>query len=440
MIVNKTIYQGLNVLGDITCVDLSCSGTGWFGSTLRTGDKLTVAAGGASITGDSDITGQLTVNDGTSSFTLADGAFAVQLDGTTHQLLFTVVGMEIWAVGADFKTTPVDIGSTLEVVGKASVGSDTVHADYYFYVQEAGTLNGQIALFKSVFNPGPSFVDIESRTATDVQLRFLDGGAVKWLMGSDASPANFCISTVEGAFSSTTDRLRMDASNNMNIYGDTAAGLYLTARNSGPAALYLSAGDVDSDVYVFFRQNTTAKYVMGYDDSSDSFKIETGDAFTASPSIEIKSTGFVVIPNIGTNSNDYTTIQGSLNFNPGPGFGGSIDLVNGFGKIANNSITHADTSVHTILSGVYPGATFLMVTAQDFFGGAAEFQFLHIISVEADSSASNEVRARGHEIFENPSSPGTITIGFANSTVIACDITVTSSTSTSLRYSLLRIG
>jgi len=208
MLVERTIHQGLRVLGDIYGVNADLSGQLLVALTTWLKDDTTIgipAVGTTTLT----VYGLITVPAG---------------PGYTTGLL---VERDVYIDGECDITGDVEIGGYAQIQGKASVGDD-IHADYTFYVDE-NAVNGKLALFKTFF-AGPAVVDIDSRPVEDSQLRFLEGGVFQYSIGSDATPGAFVISATEGVFSTATDILRLSSSSNQYLYSSSSVIFNLVAR------------------------------------------------------------------------------------------------------------------------------------------------------------------------------------------------------------------
>jgi len=436
MLVKKTIIGGLNVYGgDLIVSENMYVETAYIdnlevSNTSILNGKLTVTIGGADITGAVNITGLLTgvsggfaFNDGTSEVTFQNGIFYInQLAGNATMRFTDTEGLYIYGTNGNIR-----------VGEKASVGDEN-HANYQFYVKDKA-VTGNIALFKSSF-AGAAVVTIDAASGRESQLRFYEDGVFKWQVGNDEPSGVFSISNTEGEFSTSTDVVKFGGSSSY-IYGATTLTTYLTARTSD-LSFVLSAGANDKDVNIIFRQITTSKYIMGYDDSSDSFKVEIGSAFSLTPAIEITSTNDVHILNLGQ-SGVTMNVDGNIKLSSaGPGTGGHIDLTNSFGSINNEVVTYTDNAVHTLLSSVYTGAIFLLFYAEDHFPNATNTRGAKMVTV-MDDDVSGDVHVVSEDLM-TPIAGGVITVSYANATPTSCDMTVQCSSNLPIKYGILRIA
>lgn len=134
-------------------------------------------------------------------------------------------------------------------------------------------------------------------------------------------------------------------------------------------------------------------------------------------------------------SPDKLFINGDVQINSGPGTGGKIDLTNGFGRIYNETATYADANTHSLLTGIYTGALFLVMYAQTTHPPAAEIKGAYLAAVMYDSS-SGTVRVRTTLLGETGASA---VIGYTNDNATSCDLTVRIPSGVGVVWSLLRI-
>ena len=383
--VRKTIHTGLNVLGDaIVQTSLNVGTSGVVGTTLYTGGALTVAAGGADITGDSEINGALDVFDGTSEVTYQNGIFRVSLvGGTTLFRLTDTDGMDI------NNDVAIGVGKTLKVdnieradsgLGSLDIEGISVEGSFLYVdnIAEKTAANGiRIDLLKVKDNT----LDLISGTEIIIEenVRIRDGKALE-------------VSAIYEA----------DLSSDITLYSST-----------------------------IINSSFTANYAVKF------ANLAVGSNHQV---LVVDTAGTVSAPNllvVNTASNpDRLFINGDIQLNAGPGTGGAIDLTNGFGRISNNAATFSDANTHVILSSVYTGAIFLLLYSQTNHPPATEQKGAILVTVMEDDTSGN-VRVRSTVL----GSTGTaITVSYANDTSDQCDITVKGTSTVSMRYALLRIG
>lgn len=276
MLVRKTIFGGI--------------------VTLDGGVYVTGAAYGIITDGPSQIGGTLQVIGTQRNFSTLqvddaldlNAAFDVDVDANTT----FDIDVEYFRFSDGTNVLRVDSSNGIQLLGNTGVGASG-HADYKFYVTES--TNGKLALFKAT-GSHEAVVTIDAKSGYESQLRFYDGGLFRWQIGNDEPAGVFSISNTEGLFESATDVMKIGGASTY-IYGATILNVYLTARTSD-LSLLLSAGADTEDIAIFFRQVTTSKYIMGYDDSSDAFRLCQGGDFTNTAAFHVSADNTFRLPSL----------------------------------------------------------------------------------------------------------------------------------------------
>jgi hypothetical protein len=118
-------------------------------------------------------------------------------------------------------------------------------------------------------------------STSDITMYLRQGGTTVGVFGYDDSVSSMVIGT--GTSISTRGMLRVNDTF-VELYGSTTANLRLDASTS-TANIYLQAAST-SDSTIHFRQDSTTRFIMGYDDSADVFQIHSGTAFTTTASAD----------------------------------------------------------------------------------------------------------------------------------------------------------
>jgi hypothetical protein len=139
-------------------------------------------------------------------------------------------------------------------------------------------------------------------STSDIPMYLRQGGTAVATIGWDDSATSFNISLGNGLAAS--NRVRF-GSGFIYIYGSTAASLYVDGSTS-TSNIYLQAAST-SDSTIHFRQNSTTRFIMGYDDSADVFQIHSGTAFTttASADFSIGTSGQIYMGSLTSSSPPY---------------------------------------------------------------------------------------------------------------------------------------
>ena len=301
MLVKKLIYGGLEVYGG----DVYHQGAHLFaGYNIQAGGTFQGIGAGRffstlQVDGEVDINAAIDVDIGAST----------ELD----------VNDDLFRFSDGTNTLRVDSSNGIQLLGKTGVGA-SAHADYTFYVDE-NAVNGKAGLFKSFFqgsttNDAGTVVDIDARLNEDPQVRFLENGVVSAVIGWDGISAYLCGSLVAGEFSSTTDKFRFRANDNY-MYGDAHLNQYFVARTGACGIIIQPATGNDSSV--LFREGSTTKFAIGYDEGDAAWKIRAGTSISGTASILIPAAvNQVVISSLaGTGTRAvYADVNGTLTDTP----------------------------------------------------------------------------------------------------------------------------
>jgi hypothetical protein len=139
-------------------------------------------------------------------------------------------------------------------------------------------------------------------STSDIPMYLRQGGTAVSTIGWDDSAASFNISLGNGLAAS--NRVRF-GSGFIYIYGSTSASLYVDGSTS-TSNIYLQAAST-SDSTIHFRQDSTTRFIMGYDDSADIFQIHSGTAFTtaAAADFSIGTSGQIYMGGLTSSSPPY---------------------------------------------------------------------------------------------------------------------------------------
>jgi hypothetical protein len=300
MLVERTIHQGLRVLGNIWGVD------GEFTGTLYVAGK---------------ITGLLNLEIGTTTWLKGDTAIGVTPTNTTTLTVYGLISIPAGGYTTGLvmeKALDIDIGASTEFdindgLFRFTDGTNTLRVDDPNGIQllgQTGVGSTPDALYKLWIEPDDAQIGIGSQN--DQTYGPLEDGwaaAPKAAMRITRDVSKYGLSDYAGIMLYAKPTSPHTAQGMIGVYSATPAnhhtGLFMAAY-SGQWTTILKGSmfgdwhfqtEEDRDIIFHLSQMDSAGYpadaisrfVMGYDYSTTSYIIEAGDAFTASPGIQVKS-------------------------------------------------------------------------------------------------------------------------------------------------------
>lgn len=136
-------------------------------------------------------------------------------------------------------------------------------------------------------------------TTEDITIKHVQSATTVCVTGWDDSTTGYQIAI--GTAFGGTNRWEFKGTTTY-FYGSSSASLYIDAATTN-AAIYLQA-DTTDDAVIYFRQNTTTKFIVGYDDTYDNFQIHSSTSFSSAPDFCIDPSG-----NVGIGQDASTTIR-----------------------------------------------------------------------------------------------------------------------------------
>lgn len=203
-------------------------------------------------------------------------------NGILLQSLGAAAGATTYALLAVENMSTTDNRGRLNILLKGSGASDYMTP---LRIQYDGTIYWQTEL-----------------STQDITMFLRQGASTVVTQGWDDSAISYIIAI--GTSFTATGRLRI-GENLMEYYGSGTATLTIDG-STGIASINLQS-DSDGDVIIRYRQDTSTRFITGYDDSADLFQIHSGTSFTTTGSADfsISSAGRIYFGSLGGGAPPY---------------------------------------------------------------------------------------------------------------------------------------
>ncbi len=141
-------------------------------------------------------------------------------------------------------------------------------------------------LIKAASGANNARLQLDAGSTGDCLIEFLDGGIFRQLIGYDESASSIVIAA--GTTITTASRYSFQ-SQNPTFYGSAAMTFTLDAATSS-CSINIQANST-GDSTIRFRQDTTSRFIIGYDDSADMFQIHSSSSYSSSADFQVNTSG-----------------------------------------------------------------------------------------------------------------------------------------------------